>query len=61
MKDFDKAMSLRDSDFREALDGFKATAALDKEPLLPHHMRMRVAIMQYVSPRDCGLAKYHTH
>ena len=41
-------MSLRDSEFVEALEGFKATSVLEKEPMLPHHLRMRVAIMQYV-------------
>ena len=42
-------MSLRDSEFVEALEGFKATSVLEKEPILPHHLRMRVAIMQYGS------------
>lgn len=49
-KDFDKAMSLRDPEFRESLDGFYATSILEKEPRLPHHQRMRIAIMQYVLP-----------
>lgn len=43
-------MSLRDPEFVEALEGFKATSVLEKEPKLPHHLRMRVAIMQYVFP-----------
>lgn len=47
-KDFDKAMSLRDPEFRESLDGFYATSILEKEPRLPHSQRMRIAFMQYV-------------
>lgn len=34
-KDFDKAMSLRDPEFRESLEGFIATSALEEEALLP--------------------------
>lgn len=34
-KDFEKAMSLRDPDFAESLDGFMATSVLVKEPALP--------------------------
>jgi hypothetical protein len=34
-KDFEKAMSLRDPEFVESLDGFIATATLAKEKLLP--------------------------
>jgi 6-phosphofructokinase 1 len=34
-KDFEKAMSLRDAEFRENLDGFIATSILEMEPLLP--------------------------
>ena len=47
-KDFEKAMSLRDPEFEEALDGFFATSVYQPEPRLPHHQRMRIAIMQYV-------------
>ena len=36
-KDFSKAMSLRDPEFLEALEGFYATSAVFKEPRLPHH------------------------
>ena len=34
-QDFEKAMSLRDAEFRENLDGFIATSILVMEPLLP--------------------------
>jgi len=34
-RDFDKAMSLRDPEFRENLEGFVATSTLEKNPLLP--------------------------
>lgn len=34
-KDFSKAMSLRDPEFCESLEGFFATATLEKEKLLP--------------------------
>lgn len=37
-KNFTKAMSLRDPEFSESLEGFFATSALDKEPKLPHHL-----------------------
>lgn len=37
-KDFDKAMSLRDPEFCESLEGFLATSAIDPEPKLPHHL-----------------------
>ena len=36
-KDFAKAMSLRDPEFAEALDGFYHTSQLVKEPYLPIH------------------------
>ncbi|KAI0077922.1 6-phosphofructokinase [Panus rudis PR-1116 ss-1] len=49
-KDFDRAMSLRDPEFRESLEGFYATSVLEKEPRLPHHLRMRVAIMHVGAP-----------
>ncbi|KAH8977962.1 6-phosphofructokinase, partial [Lactarius hatsudake] len=35
VQDFEKAMSLRDPEFRENLEGFIATSTLEKEPLLP--------------------------
>jgi hypothetical protein len=34
-KDFAKAMSLRDPEFYETLEGFLATSTLEKEKLLP--------------------------
>lgn len=37
-KDFAKAMSLRDPEFAETLEGFFATSVLEKEPKLPHHL-----------------------
>ena len=37
-KDFNKAMSLRDPEFRESLEGFHATSVLESEPNLPHHL-----------------------
>ncbi|KAL6302392.1 6-phosphofructokinase [Sparassis latifolia] len=49
-KDFAKAMSLRDPEFSETLEGFYATSILEKEPRLPHHLRMRVAIMHIGAP-----------
>lgn len=36
-QDFEKAMSLRDPEFRESLQGFYATSVWEKEPRLPHH------------------------
>lgn len=47
-KDFDKAMALRDPEFRESLEGFFITSVLGTEPLLPPAQRIRVGIMQYV-------------
>ncbi|KAI0833516.1 6-phosphofructokinase [Trametes gibbosa] len=49
-KDFQKAMSLRDPEFCESLEGFIATSVLETEPKLPHHLRMRVAIMHVGAP-----------
>ncbi|TFY67753.1 hypothetical protein EVG20_g3833 [Dentipellis fragilis] len=49
-KDFDKAMSLRDPEFRESLEGFIATSTLESEPRLPTEQRMRVAIMHIGAP-----------
>jgi 6-phosphofructokinase 1 len=34
-KDFEKAMSLRDPEFRDSLEGFFVTATLEAEKLLP--------------------------
>ncbi|KAF8920292.1 phosphofructokinase domain-containing protein [Mucidula mucida] len=49
-KDFDKAMSLRDPEFRESLAGFTATSTLYQEKVLPPDQRMRVAIMHIGAP-----------
>ncbi|OCH95378.1 6-phosphofructokinase [Obba rivulosa] len=49
-KDFKKAMSLRDPEFCETLEGFHTTAVLDKEPRAQNHLRMRVAIMHVGAP-----------
>lgn len=37
-KNFEKAMSLRDPEFCESLEGFFATSVLESEPKLPHHL-----------------------
>jgi 6-phosphofructokinase 1 len=49
-KDFAKAMSMRDPEFYQSLEGFFATSTLFKEKQLPHHRRMRVAIMHMGAP-----------
>ncbi|KAI0342766.1 6-phosphofructokinase [Trametopsis cervina] len=49
-KDFTKAMALRDPEFVDALEGFHTTSQLSKEPRLPHHARMRIAIMHVGAP-----------
>ncbi|OSX57768.1 hypothetical protein POSPLADRAFT_1185736 [Postia placenta MAD-698-R-SB12] len=49
-KDFARAMSLRDPEFAEALEGFYTTSVFEKEPKLPHHLRMRVGIMHVGAP-----------
>ncbi|KAH7930171.1 6-phosphofructokinase [Leucogyrophana mollusca] len=49
-KDFAKAMSLRDPEFHQSLEGFFATSALYKEKQLAHYKRMRVAIMHMGAP-----------
>ncbi|ESK88789.1 6-phosphofructokinase [Moniliophthora roreri MCA 2997] len=48
-RDFDKAMSLRDPEFRESLEGFFATSTLDQQKV-PEAKRMRVAIMHMGAP-----------
>ena len=45
-KEFEKAMSLRDPEFVEALDGFLAVSQYETKPRLPERQQMRVAIMQ---------------
>jgi len=49
-KEFDKAMSLRDPEFRESLEGFIATSTLEPHPLLPPEKRIRVGIMHMGAP-----------
>ncbi|KAF8501507.1 6-phosphofructokinase [Russula emetica] len=49
-QDFDKAMSLRDPEFRESLEGFIATSTLEVNPLLPPEKRIRVGIMHMGAP-----------
>ncbi|KAL5503847.1 PFK1 [Sanghuangporus vaninii] len=49
-KDFDTAMSYRDPEFREMLDGFVAVSALDYTKKLPKEQRMRVAIIHMGAP-----------
>ncbi|EKM58368.1 uncharacterized protein PHACADRAFT_252630 [Phanerochaete carnosa HHB-10118-sp] len=49
-KDFDKAMSLRNPEFRESLEGFYATSQIHPEPRLPHSQRMRIGIMHVGAP-----------
>ncbi|KAH9849701.1 6-phosphofructokinase [Lenzites betulinus] len=49
-RDFTKAMSLRDPEFCESLEGFITTSVLEPEPKLPHHLRMRIAIMHVGAP-----------
>ncbi|KAJ8072531.1 6-phosphofructokinase, alpha subunit [Marasmius tenuissimus] len=48
-KQFDKAMSLRDPEFRESLDGFMTISAIQQQPV-PASKRMRVAIMHMGAP-----------
>ncbi|GLB40212.1 putative catalyzes the phosphorylation of D-fructose 6-phosphate to fructose 1,6-bisphosphate by ATP, the first committing step of glycolysis [Lyophyllum shimeji] len=49
-KNFEKAMSLRDPEFTESLDGFTATSVLVYEPCLPPEQRIRIAIMHIGAP-----------
>ncbi|KAG6840606.1 hypothetical protein C0991_005647 [Blastosporella zonata] len=49
-KDFEKAMSLKDPEFAESLDGFIATSVLVEEPILPKEKRLRIAIMHMGAP-----------
>lgn len=61
-KDFAKAMSLRDPEFRESLDGFFAQSTLDSEKKLPaSHVRIldplrAVCVDLLLTPyRECEL------
>ncbi|KAJ7637725.1 phosphofructokinase domain-containing protein [Mycena polygramma] len=49
-KDFDKAMKLRDPEFRESLEGFVTTSTLSSLKKLPAEKRMRIAIMHMGAP-----------
>ncbi|KAJ7035007.1 phosphofructokinase domain-containing protein [Mycena alexandri] len=49
-KDFEKAMRLRDPEFRESLEGFVATSTLSNTKKLPVEKRMRIAIMHMGAP-----------
>ncbi|KAG1733599.1 phosphofructokinase domain-containing protein [Suillus paluster] len=49
-KDFAKAISMRDPEFLQSLEGFFATSTLFKEKQLPHHSRMRVAMLHMGAP-----------
>ncbi|KAF5367424.1 hypothetical protein D9758_003678 [Tetrapyrgos nigripes] len=48
-KDFDKAMSLRDPEFKESFDGFITTSTLEQKDI-PVEKKMRVAIMHMGAP-----------
>ena len=43
-KDFEKAMSLRDPEIFESLEGFVAVSSLHHSKKVPEEQRMRVAI-----------------
>ncbi|KAI5121210.1 hypothetical protein M0805_007220 [Coniferiporia weirii] len=49
-KKFDQAMSYRDPEFRESMDGFIAVSALDPTKKVPVNKRMRVAIIHMGAP-----------
>ncbi|KAJ7773224.1 phosphofructokinase domain-containing protein [Mycena metata] len=49
-RDFEKAMQLRDPEFRESLEGFIATSTLSSAKKLPVEKRMRIAIMHMGAP-----------
>ncbi|KAJ7903526.1 phosphofructokinase domain-containing protein [Mycena olivaceomarginata] len=49
-KDFEKAMRLRDPEFRESLEGFITTSTLSIDKKLPVSKRMRIAIMHMGAP-----------
>ncbi|KAI5828599.1 6-phosphofructokinase [Schizophyllum commune Tattone D] len=50
VKDFEKAMSYRDPEFCDNLDGFHTVSELFKEKRLPPEKRMRIAIMHMGAP-----------
>ena len=45
-KEFEKAVSLRDSEFGECLKAFHAISRLDEKLLLPKEQRLRIGIIQ---------------
>ncbi|EJD49031.1 6-phosphofructokinase [Auricularia subglabra TFB-10046 SS5] len=49
-KDYEKAMSLRDPEFAEALESFFTVSALDKTRLLPEDKRLRIGIIHVGAP-----------
>ncbi|KAJ7494692.1 phosphofructokinase domain-containing protein [Mycena galericulata] len=49
-KDFEKAMKLRDPEFRESFEGFILTSTLSASKKLPASKRMRIAIMHMGAP-----------
>jgi 6-phosphofructokinase 1 len=49
-KEFEKAMSLRDPEFKESLSGFSALSEVVTDKKLPEQLRMRVAIMHVGAP-----------
>lgn len=49
-KDFKRAISLRDAEFRNSFDAFAATTRLDDRIKLPSAQRMRVGIMHIGAP-----------
>ncbi|TFK72895.1 PFK protein [Pluteus cervinus] len=49
-RNFEKAMSLRDPEFRESLEGFLTTSVFDSEPRLPVEKRMRVGLVHMGAP-----------
>lgn len=48
-RDFAKAMSFRDSEFREMLQAFQISSSLDVSQNAPKDKRLRIGIIQYVS------------
>lgn len=49
-KDFAKAMSFRDSEFRDMLDAFHVSSSLAATDRLPEDQRLRIAIMHIGAP-----------
>jgi 6-phosphofructokinase 1 len=49
-RDFEKAMSYRDSEFQDSLQAFRISSSLSIEDHVPKDQRLRIAIIQYVLP-----------